>query len=958
MLIVKNNVSLILILFEQIFSHPEKTFGYICINKSRKNFIHQHFKFFIIMKRIYLSIVVILALATSSILQAAVIPYLPPLQSFGGTPVDLATFLPSGSNYTLEVQGTVGIQISIAGGVLTYTPTTNGVVRFSQKNGKVYVYEGNAYMTTLTPAWSTTYPVIADATAHTDANNLLQNAGFETSGTLVGGTNYNFGTPWQTNITVASSGGIRTTQATAGNVNGSWECIWRGTANSNYFSQQLAATIKPSTAYKIIINQLTGANGTALFNVGLGSTLGGLEYGYLPVLLANGKNGTWSVTLRTPASITSPVYFTFKNTSTNTSNNLTADPLTQIDYLALVEGTDPVTGITGVSSATFVDGNAYAPEGVAIDYLAGDLYDMTSYLSNPDFEAVQFDKHQAIPGWTKTGPNNSEYCTRNDGGPVLVKTGNVYFQYWSSSRPDYSISQTVTGLPNGKYRLTAAAGGGDGATGTFVYAADKQTQVTNAGADYSVDAIVIDGNLTIGFKSVSRNLSWSYADNFRLYYMGEVQDPVLNLSLTELFFDPLNLSKTFTVSGANLTENTILVAPTGVGLDKYSLTPAEVAAGAVITATFDGSTAINNGLITATCGALSKNITVNASADGGCFTPLYTTLPNIITDPYCNDLSKYAGWGSRAIETTYVYCGARSIKFTGRCGGSIDFGLSGKIQGSKTYRVKAMVSTNGTGEAKIGLSGATDANIVQVISTAAGEWLPLDFTFTTKATPTSPNMYFNSCESQTATEGYIDNWEMYELPTLNAPVNDEDNSRMLFTSVGQTLEVPVTASGFTNGFTVTSDNVKFEVQTPELPAEGGTVTVRFIGTMAGQYNGTLTIASQNPASPAPGMMKVSGAGTKLDIPMVADITTGLGNYDSNGSTVYLSGDEIIAQFNLNSTSNVEMGVYNVNGMLIESNRQMLNTGSNQMILNANLSAGVYFVKLNIDGLVITTKLVK
>lgn len=914
------------------------------------------------MKRIYLSIVVIMALATSSILQAAEIPYLPPMQNFGGSSVDLTTFLPSGSNYTLEVQGTVGVEISIAGGVLTYTPTTNGVVRFSQKNGKVYVYEGNVYMTTITPVWSTTYPVIADATAHTDANNLLQNAGFETSGTLVGGTNYNFGTPWQTNITVASSGGIRTTQATAGNVNGSWECIWRGTANSNYFSQQLAATIKPSTAYKIIINQLAGANGTALFNVGLGSTQGGLEYGYVPVLLANAKNGSWSVTLRTPANIPSPLYFTFKNTAANTSNNLSADPLTQIDYLALVEGTDPVTGITGVSSATFVDGNAYAPEGVAIDYLAGDLYDMTSYLSNPNFEAVQFDKHQAIPGWTKTGPNNSEYCTRNDGGPVLVKTGNVYFQYWSSSRPDYSISQTVTGLPNGKYRLTAAAGGGDGATGTFVYAADKQTEVTNAGADYSVDAIVVDGTLTIGFKSVSRNLSWSYADNFRLYYMGEVQDPVLNLSTANLFFDPNNVTKIFNVTGANLVANAILTAPTGIALDKYTLTPAEVAAGATVTATFDNATKITNGLISVTSGTLTKEITINTSADLACFTPEYSTLTNLIPDPFMNDLSKYGGWGNKSIVTdpAEVYCGSRSafINGTALCypnSGSIDANIAWKPNTS--YLIIAMVKAiNGTmniGVSNVGLGGDQNFEIPQ-----SETWIEFRKEFKTGATAGNGLCFFNGCGESTGYIGYIDNWQIYELPTLNAPVNDEDNGRMLFTSVGQTLEVPVTASGFTNGFTVTSDNDKFEVQTPTLPVAGGTVTVRFIGTMAGQYNGTLTIASQNPASPAPGMMKVSGAGTKLDIPMVADITTGLGNTASIGSTVYLSGNDIIAHFNLNSTSNVEMGVYNVNGMLIESNRQMLNSGSNQMNLNANLTSGVYFVKLNIDGEVITTKLVK
>ncbi|MCE1156091.1 MAG: hypothetical protein LWW91_08230, partial [Bacteroidales bacterium] len=525
------------------------------------------------MRKIYFSLIAFVLLAISSTANAAVVPYLPPLQNLGGSSVDLAAFLPVSGDYTLEMQGTAGTPIVVAGGVLSYTPETTGTVRFAQKNGKVIVYEGNVYKTTLTAVWNTSYPAIADATAHTDPNNLLLNAGFETAGDLVGGTNYKLGTPWLTNVVVAASGGIRATEATAGNVNGTWELIWRGSGNGNYFSQQLTATVKPNTAYKLIINQLTGANAFATFNVGLGSTEGGLEYGYAPVVLGNGKNGTWSVTLRTPLTIATPVYFTFKNTAANSSSS-GSDPLTQIDYLALVEGTEAAAGITGTASASFLNGSAHAPANVAVDFEAGDMFDMTPYLINPGFEDIQTDKSQTIPGWTKTGPANSEFCTRNDAGPASFKTGNVYFQYWSSSRPDYSISQVVTGIPNGKYRLTAAAGGNEGTTGTFVFAGDRQTEVTSTGSDYSVDAIVVDGSLTIGFKSVSRSVSWSYADNFRLYYLGEILEPVLSASAGSLFFDPLNSSKVFTVSGANLTANITLTAPAGITLSATTLTPA------------------------------------------------------------------------------------------------------------------------------------------------------------------------------------------------------------------------------------------------------------------------------------------------------------------------------------------------------------------------------------------------
>lgn len=741
------------------------------------------------MRKVYVSFIAIITLAIFTTANAAVVPYLPPLQNLGGSSVDLATFLPVNGDYTLEMQGTAGTPIIVAGGVLSYTPETTGLVRFAQKNGKVYVYEGNVYKTTLTAVWNTTYPTIADATADTDPNNLLQNAGFETAGDLVGGTNYKFGSPWLTNVVVAASGGIRVTSATTGNVNGTWEVIWRGSGNSNYFSQQLAATIKPNTAYKVIINQLTGANALATFNVGLGSTEGGLEYSSIPVVLGNGKNGTWSVSFRTPLTFSTPVYFTFKNTAVNTASSGN-DPLTQIDYLALVEGTEAATGITGASSASFLNGAAHAPANVAIDFEAGDMFDMRTMVINPDFEDVQSDKSQNIPGWTKTGPVNSEFCTRNDAGPASFKTGNVYFQYWSSSKPDYSISQIVTGIPNGKYRLTAAAGGNEGTTGTFVFASDKQVEVTSTGSDYSVDAIVIDSSLTFGFKSVGRTVAWSYADNFRLYYLGEVVDPVLSASVTNLFFDPNALTKTFTVSGANLSSNITLTAPTGISLSLTTLTPAQVAAGAEITATYDNQTAINDGKIEVKTGSLSVEIAVVGSADNACFTKLYPDGTNLIPNPYLNDISQFAGWGRRSVVTgSEAYCGARAVKFDALTNGWPD-GAALDVNGiqwkaNTWYRVRAMVKTvDGT---LAFFAKGTDPDVTIPVAQSNENWVEIDQTFKTGAAPTTNFFSLNNVDGgSTGKIAYIDNWELYELPLGTSVANPSiDTTTRLFVSNGK-----------------------------------------------------------------------------------------------------------------------------------------------------------------------------
>jgi hypothetical protein len=787
-------------------------------------------------------------------------------------------------------------------------------------------------MTTLTPVWNIQYPTIADATVHSDVNNLLQNSSFETPGSLVGGTNYNFGTPWVSNAVIAASGGIRIQNGTVGNVNGTWECLWRGSGNTSYFAQQLSATIKPNTSYKIIVNQLTGSNAYATFNVGLGSTVNGLEFGSAPVVLGNGKNGTWAVSVRTPASITTPAYFTFINTLTNTASSGT-DPLTQIDYIALVEGVDAV-GIVGATSATFLDGTAYAPENLAVNFANGDYVDCTSEIVNPSFEV------NGAAGWTNVGPFVAQTNTS-----FAYKAGTVYFEKWKASGnwTGLKISQKILNLPNGDYRLTAGAlNSPDNTGGAFVFANAVEAVVLTA-KDYKIKVTVTNHEIEIGYR-VDNGGNYVATDNYRLYMLSD-GSPYMAVEPTALVFNPTTLVKTFEVTGGYLTGDAVLVAPAGITLDKTTLTAAEVAAGAIVTATFNNATVINNGSITITSGLLSKSISVNTSIDpvlstsltssrfdevlaSGSFTvsgsnltndvsitapagitvnptsvpkgtgavnavavsvtydgttpnvsgnivvtsgvatkniavvaalnsnkytPLYSTFTNIIAETYCNSLSTYAGWGSTSLVSDYVYSGARSIKVSGKCGGSLDFNLTGKIEGNKTYRVKAMVSTNGTGEAKIGISGATATNVTNTISTAAGEWLPVDFTFTTQATVAAPNMYLNSCETQTATESYVDNWEMYDITS---------------------------------------------------------------------------------------------------------ITTGVNQLGSTKFNTYVADSKIVADFNLDQASVVEFSVYNTQGMLISTQKGNFNSGANHTVINANLTSGVYIVKIAQNGKFFTQKVIK
>ena len=296
-----------------------------------------------------------------------------------------------------------------------------------------------------------------------------------------------------------------------------------------------------------------------------------------------------------------------------------------------------------------------------------------TYLTNPGFESAT-SVSTTIDGWTNVGnmqtQNNSSFS---------LKEGTWYAEKWQSSGnlTNLKISQTISSIPNGYYELKAAAFTNQNYGGTYIFANNDSTEVFETN-DYSVIVDITDNTLNLGF-AVIKSSNWVAVDNFRLISLGST--PYMTVSTINLSFDVVNVTKTFKVKAVNLTSNLLLTPPAGITLDKTSLTPAEAAAGVKITATFDKATNITNGTILIASGDLTQNITVNASAaDAACFTPLYTDRPNIIQDPLMTSLSTYAGWGSRDVVTDYVYCGTNSIKISGTCGGSLDYGLTGKIK--------------------------------------------------------------------------------------------------------------------------------------------------------------------------------------------------------------------------------------------------------------------------------------
>jgi len=331
-------------------------------------------------------------------------------------------------------------------------------------------------------------------------------------------------------------------------------------------------------------------------------------------------------------------------------------------------------------------------------------------------------------------------------------------------------------------------------------------------------------------------------------------DPIITTSVPYLVFDEVNPTGSFNVTGFSLSNAITITTPAGISADQSSL--ASNATGVKVNVTYDGSASTSD-YITLTSGTTTKRIRVKANKNSDCFTKLYTTLPNIIADPYFNSLSTYAGWGSKSIinDTTLVQCGSICVMLTGACGTSLDYSLTGKITANTTYHLKVMVNSNAELSFTLngcGINGST-ADYQQVANTI-GVWQALDYTFTTGTLATAQNLWINSCSgSNQATTSYLDNMELYDISVLT-----------------KTESV------------VNNQNQK----------------------------------------------------------------------------IFIKDNQIVADFNLEQTANVEFMIYDPQGLLLSKEKTSFQAGKNHKVLNTTLPSGVYLVKMICNGKSNTQKVIK
>lgn len=131
------------------------------------------------------------------------------------------------------------------------------------------------------------------------------------------------------------------------------------------------------------------------------------------------------------------------------------------------------------------------------------------------------------------GHYDPQFCWEIEGKANLHNDKNCFeLQDWDASSFTCKMSQTVTGLENGKYKLTVECQAAPDAT-LKVFAGTNEVTTNSNGANtwatYEVEADVTDGTLTIGgIATAEKKNQWTNLRNFKLYKLTAIDIKVAN----------------------------------------------------------------------------------------------------------------------------------------------------------------------------------------------------------------------------------------------------------------------------------------------------------------------------------------------------------------------------------------------------------------------------------------------
>lgn len=160
-------------------------------------------------------------------------------------------------------------------------------------------------------------------------------------------------------------------------------------------------------------------------------------------------------------------------------------------------------------------------------------------VQNPGFESK-------MNNWTVTSNSNTQAAAYL-GKASDSHSGIGVLNYWSGSKYDFIISQRITGLENGKYKLSAWTRGSGGEEISRLYAipgGGKKSTIDFSNKDEWAertlsDIIVTDGTITIGAEIDANAGNWGFFDDFGLFKVGELTPTPAPMPIPILVLPPV-----------------------------------------------------------------------------------------------------------------------------------------------------------------------------------------------------------------------------------------------------------------------------------------------------------------------------------------------------------------------------------------------------------------------------------
>ena len=241
-------------------------------------------------------------------------------------------------------------------------------------------------------------------------------------------------------------------------------------------------------------------------------------------------------------------------------------------------------------------------------------FDVTGYITNPGFE------YRNMTGWTLSEDGAIATQGNNQG----FKVGGYYAEKWQNSSAGAltarSMSQTLTNLPAGYYKLTANLGG----DGTYV-SLNGKTANWVADKDYTVGYVLAEGeNLTItAGKTAEGTANWIHFDDFKLHFCGDVAAALTTLcaevteyetKLPAQYYNQLLAA----VNGYNKTYSDVdeLLAAIDAVQALYDVADLYIDYAAALAAAqqIDQTAKMNNDVLAALQSALATNVSMSSTA--------------------------------------------------------------------------------------------------------------------------------------------------------------------------------------------------------------------------------------------------------------------------------------------------------------------------------------------------------